>query len=96
MAKSDDEFDRLLAETEAAIQGRPSPPAERPAAAAPQRPPGRFETSLRVSAVSGTVAAAGVFAAFAVLPFLGAFSGAAGAFIATFVIALAQRVTRRR
>jgi hypothetical protein len=51
---------------------------------------------VRVSAVCGLVAAAVVFAVFAVLPFLRAFSGAAGAFVATFFIVLGQRITGRR
>ncbi|GAA0638508.1 hypothetical protein GCM10009547_48380 [Sporichthya brevicatena] len=100
---SKDEIDRLIAEADAAL-GRPaaSPPARSRREPAPvadaavERPPGRFETSLKVSAVSGGVAAALVFATFAVLPFLGAFSGAAGAFVATFAIVLGQRLFRRK
>ncbi len=99
---SRDEIDRLIAEADAALGTRPanipvSPtPARQPEAAAVERAPGRFESSVKVSAVSGGVAAALVFATFAVLPFFGAFSGAAGAFVATFAIVLGQRITRRK
>ncbi|MGQ0630796.1 MAG: hypothetical protein ACT4P1_07105 [Sporichthyaceae bacterium] len=91
MAKNDD-IERLIAETEASLSGR-ARPAATPAAA---RPAGRFESSARVAAISGALAASVVFAAFAILPFFGAFSGAAGAFTATFFIVLAQRITGRR
>lgn len=95
MAKSDDEIERLLAEVDGTLgrDGRSAPAAGQPAAA---RPPGKLEMSARVAAVSGALAAAVVFGLFAVLPFFGAFSGAAGAFTATFVIIFAQRVTGRR
>lgn len=95
MAKSDDEIERLLAEVDGTLGrgGRSTPAAGQPAAA---KLPGKFEMSARVAAVSGALAAAGVFGLFAVLPFFGAFSGAAGAFTATFVIIFAQRVTGRR
>lgn len=98
---SKDEIDRLIAEADAAMGNRPAPvakPAGAPAAKAEpvERARGPLESSVRVSAICGAVAAALVFATFAVLPFLGAFSGAAGAFVATFFIVLGQRVTRRR
>ena len=96
---SDDEIDRLIAEAEAALGDRPAPRrrAESPArssstADATERP----LSPVKVSAISGGVAAALVFATFAVLPFLGAVSGAAGAFGATFFIVLGQRLFRRR
>ena len=93
---SKDEIDRLIAEADAALGKRPTP-AARPAAPAPvERAPGRVESSARSAAVSGGVAAALVFAVFAVLPFFGAFSGAAGAFVATFFIILGQRLFRRK
>jgi hypothetical protein len=95
MARSDDEIERLLAETERALGRSPTRPAATPPAADP-RSPSAFETSVRVSAVWGLMAAAVVFAVFAVLPFLRAFSGAAGAFVATFFIVLGQRITGRR
>lgn len=95
MATPDDDIERLLAEAEGAIGGRD---ARTPARNGPPtaRSPGRFEASARVAKVSGVLAAAVVFALFAVLPFFGAFSGAAGAFVATFFIVLGQRLTGRR
>jgi hypothetical protein len=93
---SNDEIDRLIAEADAALGRRPAPVAKRTESAPVERAPGRFESSVKVSAVSGGVAAALVFATFAVLPFFGAFSGAAGAFVATFFIVLGQRVAGRR
>jgi len=104
---SGDEIDRLIAEADAALGrgaagGPPPRPAGRPGRfrspepTAVERAPGRFESPLKVSAVSGGVAAALVFATFAVLPFFGAFSGAAGAFVATFFIVLGQRLFGRR
>jgi hypothetical protein len=95
MSRSDDEIERLLAETERALghSGSSRSPAPPPAAATT---PSAFETSVRVSAVSGLIAAAVVFAVFAVLPFLRAFSGAAGAFVATFFIVLGQRISGRK
>ncbi|HEY2832689.1 MAG TPA: hypothetical protein VGJ14_09710 [Sporichthyaceae bacterium] len=95
MAHSDDEIERLLAETERAL-GNPSSRSAAPPPADVARAPSVFETSVRVSAISGLIAAAVVFAVFAVLPFLGAFSGAAGAFVTTFFIVLGQRITGRR
>jgi hypothetical protein len=95
MAPSDDEIERLLAETERALGHSSSRSAAPPPAAEP-RSPSALETSVRVSAISGLIAAAVVFAVFAVLPFLRAFSGAAGAFVATFFIVLGQRITGRR
>lgn len=98
MASSDDDFEKLMAETERMLGG----PTPAKAAAPPRRAPGlspgsgRFEVSLRRSAVSGGVAALLVFVAFAATPFLGAISGAAGAFVATFVIVLVQRISGGR
>ena len=94
-----DEIDRLIAEADAALGMRPAArpaPARRSDPSAVERTPGRFETSVKASAISGGVAAAFVFATFAVLPFFGAVSGAAGAFVATFSIILGQRLFRRR
>lgn len=102
MGKEDDDFERLLAETERALSAagsgsaRGAAPAARRAETAALRTPGKLETSLRTSAVSGCVAAALVAGFFAATPFLGAVSGAAGAFVATFVIMLVQRITGGR
>jgi hypothetical protein len=95
VAKHDDDIERLLAEAEGAIGGRSTgtPARNQPA---PAKAPGKFELSARVATVSGALAAAVVFGLFAVLPFFGAFSGAAGAFVATFFIVFAQRFTARR
>ena len=96
---SDDEIDRLIAEAEAALGNRPVAPrpAGPPARSSSAEPAaGRYDSPVKVSAISGGVAAALVFATFAVLPFLGALSGAAGAFVATFFIVLGQRLFRRR
>ncbi len=95
MAKSDDEIERLLAEVDGSLGGRGSRTPARNETA-PAAPAGKLETSARVAAVSGALAAAVIFGLFAVLPFFGAFSGAAGAFTATFFIVFAQRVTGRR
>lgn len=101
MAKQEDDFERLLAETERALagpspKGAPKAPSGRGQGPVERAEPGRFEVSLRTSAVSGGIAAMLVFVAFAATPFLGAVSGAAGAFLATFVIVLVQRITRGR
>lgn len=95
MAKSDDDIERLLAEVDGTLGGRG---ARTPARGepSPAKAPGRVEASARVAAVGGALAAAVVFGLFAVLPFFGAFSGAAGAFVATFFIVFLQRFTGRR
>ena len=96
---SNDEIDRLIAEADAALGNRPAArptPARRPEAAPPGRSARKFESSVKASAISGGMAAAVVFATFAVLPFFGALSGAAGAFVATFFIILGQRMFRRK
>lgn len=97
----DDEIERLIAEADAILgrdraaagPARATAPVPAPVAA---RPRGPLESTVRVSAISGGVAGALVFAVFAVLPFFGAVSGAAGAFIATFFIVLGQRIARRK
>jgi hypothetical protein len=96
---SNDEIDRLIAEADAALGNRPAArptPDRRPEAAPAERTAGKLETSVKASAFSGGMAAAVVFATFAVLPFFGALSGAAGAFVATFFIILGQRMFRRK
>jgi hypothetical protein len=96
MSRSDDEIERLLAETERTLGTSGSSRSATPPPPAAAKTPTAFETSVRVSAISGLLAAAVVFAVFAVLPFLRAFSGAAGAFVATFFIVLGQRITGRK
>jgi hypothetical protein len=97
------EIDKLLAEVEATLGDQPaaprsgggSQPAERrrrdtsPAEATGSGLVARVSTA----AVAGAVAAGLVWIAFFFLPFLGATSGAAGAFLATFITLL---VVRRR
>lgn len=83
----DIDIEKLLAEVEGSVSGRPSRPSGAPDRS---RQSIRAGLSARVStaAVSGVVAAGVIFVLFAMLPFLGAISGAAGAFLATFVSVL--------
>jgi hypothetical protein len=86
------DIDKLLAEVERTLggaAGAPRPSREH----APARRAGGPVARVRTAAVSGVVAAVVVWVAFALLPFLGATSGAAGAFLAAFVAVL---VLRRR
>jgi hypothetical protein len=94
MGHSNDDIERLLAEAEGASGGRGA--AKPTGASKPASPPGRLETSVRVSATWGASAAALVFLVFLVVPFLGPISGAAGAFVATFFILLGQHLSDRR
>jgi len=98
-----DDIDKLLAEVDRMTGDAPRPGASpvprarrRAAAAAPEGDSlaavGRDLAGRgRTAAVAAVVAGAGVFAVFAVLPFLGAFSGAAGAALGTFVAVLLLR-----
>lgn len=104
-----DDYDKLLADVEASLGGSGgsagrggSAPARRrkgtaakDEAAAPARRPGRVSATAKSSVVAGGLGAAGIFALFALLPFLRAGSGAAGAFlavtIAVFVMGLRHR-----
>jgi len=91
--KSSD-IEKLLAEVDRSLGASP---AQRPSGAADAKPAGEARTSrfastragararFRFALTAATVAAGGVFLLFAMLPYLGAFSGAAGAFVATFV-----------
>jgi hypothetical protein len=89
MASKDDDLEKLLADAERAIQGRP-PRESEPRDDAPARL-GRVQTA----AVAGAVAAAAVWVVFAVLPFLRAGSGAIGAFLATFAAVVVLGGRRR-
>src|SRR4051794_2224130 len=106
MARRDDpdDIDALLAEVDRTLGGSSAgsagPPAKArrskpaPAGASPvERPRVPLGVRARTAAISGVVGAAVVLALFAFLPFFGAFSGAAGAFLATFITVL---VLRRR
>jgi hypothetical protein len=89
------DIDKLLAEVESSLSGKPAPatPARRddtPVASSG----GGLRARSRTALVVGAGAAGGVFLLFALLPFLGAMSGAAGAFVGAFVAALIFR--RRR
>ena len=85
------EIDRLLAEVEGIDSESGAVP--------PRREPARSDAGasiaarVRLAATTGAASAGLVWLAFALLPFLGATSGAAGAFLATFVAVL---VLRRR
>lgn len=88
------EIEKLLAEVDSVVDGKPAGDAP----SGGRRPAKDFGASLtaraRAAALSGVVAAVVVWAIFALLPFLGAFSGAAGAFLATFTIVLVLRWRR--
>jgi hypothetical protein len=88
------EIEKLLAEVDRVVDGKPS----RDRSSGGHRPAKDFGPSVtaraRAAALSGAVAAVVVWAIFAVLPFLDAFSGAAGAFLATFAAVLVLRWRR--
>ncbi|MCI0689761.1 MAG: hypothetical protein L0Y54_21365 [Sporichthyaceae bacterium] len=96
------EYDKLLAEVDGALSGKPATtPERRPARAdrgeldtgsAPSLR-ARLMSRIRVSFIAAAVAAGLVWLLFAILPVLASWSGAAGAFIGTFVAVL---VLRRR
>ncbi|NHC44400.1 hypothetical protein [Motilibacter aurantiacus] len=96
MARRDDpdDIDALLAEVDRTLGDAPSGGAPRAGKGASPVPSGRspeprargsLPDRARTAALSAAAGAAVVFALFAFLPFLGAWSGAAGAFLATFV-----------
>jgi len=89
------DIDKLLAEVDGMISAGGAPPsrAVAPTADAQSWSAG-IVAHVRTAAVSGAVAAVGVFCLFAVLPFLRAPSGAVGAFLAAFGAVLVFR--RRR
>src|SRR5690242_21472882 len=89
----DQDYERLLAEVERSLNPQSSKGGSKPSGGSPGKEPARREEAdeptLRRSEgalVAGVVAAAVVFAVFAILPFFGAFSGAAGAFLGVFVV----------
>lgn len=91
------DLERLLAEVDQALgTGRPPAAPGRPADREPVRAGGHpLASRLSRSLVIGAGAAALVWALFAVLPFLQAVSGAAGAFIGGVVGALLGALLRR-
>ena len=89
------DIDKLLAEADQMLAGADAAPSrDLQPRRGTESDPGRLVQQLRAAALSGAVAGAGVWFLFAVLPFLRATSGAAGAFLATFVAVLVFR--RRR
>ena len=89
------DIDKLLAEADQMLAGAGATPvrAGQPRqGTAPES--GRLVRQMRAAALSGAVAAAGVWVLFAVLPFLGAGSGAVGAFLGASTAVLVFR--RRR
>ncbi|MGH8834541.1 MAG: hypothetical protein ACRDWG_06035 [Actinomycetes bacterium] len=89
----DSEIDRLLAEVDSALGGKPNRSVVPASGGDSPRPTRRAKLRQRAStaAVAGAVAAGGVWLLFALLPFFGAMSGAAGAFVAVFAYALVMR-----
>jgi hypothetical protein len=106
---SEDDYEALLREVEGALGSKPVPaPASQPAARAkpakavvPSDDGGddgvlsRLEAGLPVALLTGAGCGVVVWGVFAVLPFVGSFSGGAGAFIAGTVVSLAGRLRRR-
>jgi hypothetical protein len=89
------DVDKLLAEVDSMLSGSPAvvPAARGSSETDAGSRVGGLAGRLRAAALSGVGAAVLVWFVFAVLPFLGAFSGAAGAFVGAF---LAVLVFRRR
>ena len=88
------DIEKLLAEVDGSLSGRPATPARRAEPATPAtRAFGGLRARARTSVAAGAAAAVTVGALFVLLPFLGAISGAAGAFLGAFAVAL---VLRRR
>jgi hypothetical protein len=87
------EIDKLLAEVEATLGDKPVGRQSREASQPAERAGSGFVARVGTAAVGGAVAAGLVWLAFFFLPLLGATSGAAGAFLATFITLL---VVRRR
>jgi ferric-dicitrate binding protein FerR (iron transport regulator) len=82
------DIEALLAEVDRTVSGKSSP--------APKKtdPPTPWLRRTEIALAAAVCVAAAVWLAFAILPFLGAFSGAAGAFVGAFVAVLLFR--RRR
>lgn len=81
-------IDKLLAEVESTLGGKGTSAQVPRGEGHAESWRGRFVRRVRAAVVSGTIAAGLVGLAFAVLPFLGALSGAVGAFLAAFGAAL--------
>jgi len=87
------EIDRLLAEVDSALGGKPDRAVVPASGGQPARPTWRERLRQRASnaAVAGAMAAGAVWLLFALLPFFGAWSGAAGAFVGVFAYGLLMR-----
>lgn len=87
-----DEIDRLLREVESTLGGAPGrPPAGRAEAVPRRRRRGALPTATAAAAAAGVL----IFVLFVLLPFLGAISGAAGAFLGVFGTVLIGRLRGR-
>jgi hypothetical protein len=86
------ETERLLAEVDGALSGRPAAPVPRQGTV--DGPLGRLRGRFRTAMLVGAVAGAGVWVLFAVLPFLRATSGGLGALLGATAATLLFR--RRR
>jgi hypothetical protein len=82
------DYESLLADVERTLSGQSSRPPERRGRSAPERSPGRLARRTSTATAAASTAAIAVWLLFAILPFLRAGSGAAGAFLATFVAVL--------
>jgi len=85
------EIEKLLAEVDRVVDGKPARDTGSGGGRTADSFGARMSARARGAAVAGVLAAVVVWVIFAVLPFLGAFSGAAGAFLATFAAVLLLR-----
>jgi len=88
------ETERLLAEVDGMLGGGDRPRRSLQPHGPAETTPGPIVRRVRAAAVAGAVAGVGVWVLFAILPFLGAFSGGIGAFLAAFGAVLFFRRTR--
>lgn len=95
MAGADDpqDFESLMAEVERTLGGKQSPGPVVPRQGGAKKPQQKIPLGARMRTAGLTAAASAVIVwlLFAILPFLRAGSGAAGAFLATFVAVLLLR-----
>jgi len=101
MARGDsDDIAKILREAEQALSGNTGRAPVRTPGSSRLAPPTQPERNggrgaVGTAATSGAAAAALVFVLFGLLPFLGAISGAAGAFVGVFLAVLIGRPRRR-
>ena len=95
MAGADEpqDFESLMAEVERTLGGKANPTPVVPRQGGTRKPPEKVPLGSRMRTAGLTAAASAVIVwlLFAILPFLRAGSGAAGAFLATFVAVLLLR-----